>query len=67
MKNINLGCHAKDLVDYCELRSVTVTSCSIFPSKKVYGTAAARLVVATADADKALEKDFWPGDIQARH
>lgn len=64
---ISLDSTSADLIEYCRRRGVQVSSCRMFPSKR-FGTQAARLSVAAADADRQglLSDDFWPEHVVIR-
>lgn len=64
---IDLTCNVQDLVSHCKGKNVSVTACNVFPSKRYYGTLAARLsAVDDEHAGLVLQPGFWPEGITAR-
>lgn len=63
---IGLQCTVEDVVEHCQENGTTVTSCRVFPSRRNFGTLAARLTVASEDSDKVLTDGFWPDGVSAR-
>ena len=64
---LDLETTVEQVSGYCAERQVRVSSCRLLPSKR-FGTRAARISVATSDAESAglLKNEFWPEHISAR-
>ena len=64
--NLDLESTAQDIISHCKIKNVTATWCRIFPSRKRFGTACAKLTIAAIHGSEVLSENFWPGEIQAR-
>ena len=58
--NIDLECTADVLVDHCVKGRVKVATCRIFPSRKAFGTASARISIDEKCTEKLLSDGFFP-------
>ena len=63
--NVDPGCEADSIREWCKKKAVDVLSCSISESK-YFGTAYAHLVVPAEHTDQVLEEDFWPSKVSIR-
>ena len=64
--NIDLECTADVLVDHCVKGGVKVATCRIFPSRKAFGTASARISIDEKCTEKLLSDGFFPEVIRVR-
>ena len=66
VSNFSLDTSARDVVDYCQKRKITVTGCVMFPSKIFYGTLCAKLTAESSGEEEILSDEFWPNGISVR-
>ena len=57
--NIDLECTADVLVNHCVQGGVKVATCRIFPSRKAFGTASARISIDEKRTEKLLSDDYF--------
>lgn len=64
---IDPDCSLESIINWCNEKSVKVSSCRFIPSK-IFGTKSARLSVSAEDAssEEICNQDFWPDQITAR-
>lgn len=63
---MDLQSTAEDVVNHCEEKGVSVTACRVFPSKRNFGTLAARLTIAEEGSATAQGDTFWPAGVSVR-
>lgn len=63
--NVNTGCSADSIAQWCQKKKVDVIKCSVSETK-YFGTAFAHLVICESDLGRVLSKDFWPDTITVR-
>ena len=63
---LDLDCTAEDVAKYCQAQDVVVTGCRVFPSRRNFGTACTRLVIAKENKDKINAAEFWPEGVTVR-